>query len=92
MVFPSGDIAVRFSGSFYLSGFYGIRESEYGVTVQRGVVVNSENEIMSKAKELQDLTGTDGIVVKAQIHAGGRGKGNSRLGTLTMTLFRMLHW
>jgi succinyl-CoA synthetase beta subunit len=47
----------------------------YGVTVQRGVVVDNAAEIMTKAKELQDLTGTEGIVVKAQIHAGGRGKG-----------------
>ncbi|MCB9223911.1 MAG: ADP-forming succinate--CoA ligase subunit beta [Crocinitomicaceae bacterium] len=47
----------------------------YGVTVQRGVVVDNVSQIASKAKELQDLTGTQGIVVKAQIHAGGRGKG-----------------
>lgn len=49
--------------------------ASYGVAVQRGVVVSSESEIMDKAKELQDLTGTEGIVIKAQIHAGGRGKG-----------------
>ncbi|UKN02575.1 ADP-forming succinate--CoA ligase subunit beta [Paracrocinitomix mangrovi] len=47
----------------------------YGVTVQRGVVVDNAADAMSKAKELQELTGTEGIVVKAQIHAGGRGKG-----------------
>jgi succinyl-CoA synthetase beta subunit len=47
----------------------------FGVTIQRGVVVENAGQIMSKAKELQDLTGTDGIVIKAQIHAGGRGKG-----------------
>ncbi|MCG8573244.1 MAG: ADP-forming succinate--CoA ligase subunit beta [Flavobacteriales bacterium] len=49
--------------------------NSYGVAIQRGVVVNSESEIMDKAKELQDMTGTEGIVIKAQIHAGGRGKG-----------------
>lgn len=47
----------------------------YGVAIQRGVVVNSADEAMSKAKELQEKTGTEGMVVKAQIHAGGRGKG-----------------
>lgn len=47
----------------------------YGVAIQRGVVVNDASEIMDKAKELQALTGTEGMVVKAQIHAGGRGKG-----------------
>ena len=47
----------------------------YGVTVQRGGGVDNPSDIMNKAKELQDLTGTEGIVIKAQIHAGGRGKG-----------------
>ncbi len=47
----------------------------FGVAIQRGVVVNSESEIMEKAKVLQEMTGTEGIVIKAQIHAGGRGKG-----------------
>lgn len=47
----------------------------FGVAIQRGVVVNSVDEIMAKAKELKEQTGTEGIVVKAQIHAGGRGKG-----------------
>lgn len=49
--------------------------ASYGVTIQRGVVVDNPADIMTKAKELQDLTGTEGIVIKAQIHAGGRGKG-----------------
>ena len=47
----------------------------YGVAIQRGVVVDNADEAMAKAKELQEETGTEGIVVKAQIHAGGRGKG-----------------
>jgi succinyl-CoA synthetase beta subunit len=47
----------------------------YGVAIQRGLVVAEESEIMAKARELQELTGTEGIVIKAQIHAGGRGKG-----------------
>ncbi|MDQ3818099.1 MAG: ADP-forming succinate--CoA ligase subunit beta [Acidobacteriota bacterium] len=43
----------------------------YGVTVPRGIVARSPDEAYQAAKEL----GTDVVVVKAQIHAGGRGKG-----------------
>lgn len=44
---------------------------EYGVPVPRGIVARSPEEAEAAAKEL----GTDIVVVKAQIHAGGRGKG-----------------
>src|SRR3954463_13472682 len=44
---------------------------EYGVPVPRGIVARSPDEAEAAAKEL----GTDIVVVKAQIHAGGRGKG-----------------
>jgi succinyl-CoA synthetase beta subunit len=44
---------------------------KYGVPVPRGIVVRSSEEAFEAAKEL----GTDVVVVKAQIHAGGRGKG-----------------
>jgi succinyl-CoA synthetase beta subunit len=44
---------------------------KYGVPVPRGIVARSPEEARSAAKEL----GTDVVVVKAQIHAGGRGKG-----------------
>ncbi|HEX8179409.1 MAG TPA: ADP-forming succinate--CoA ligase subunit beta [Pyrinomonadaceae bacterium] len=43
----------------------------YGVPVPRGIVARSPEEAYSAAQEL----GTDVVVVKAQIHAGGRGKG-----------------
>ena len=43
--------------------------------MQRGVVVDNSADTMAKAKQLQEETGSDWIVVKAQIHAGGRGKG-----------------
>jgi succinyl-CoA synthetase beta subunit len=49
--------------------------SSYGVAVQRGIVVESVAESVAKAKELNKQTGTEWFVVKAQIHAGGRGKG-----------------
>lgn len=48
---------------------------KYGVAIQRGIVVNSVAESVAKAKELNAQTGTEWFVVKAQIHAGGRGKG-----------------
>jgi len=43
----------------------------HGVAVPRGLVARSPEEAYHAAKEL----GTDVVVVKAQIHAGGRGKG-----------------
>ncbi len=44
---------------------------EYGVPVPRGIVARTADEAEAAAKEL----GTGVVVVKAQIHAGGRGKG-----------------
>src|SRR5213083_548896 len=44
---------------------------EYGVPVPRGIVARTPEEAEAAAREL----GTDIVVVKAQIHAGGRGKG-----------------
>ena len=45
--------------------------AKYGVTIPRGKVAFTVNEGVSAAEEL----GTEICVVKAQIHAGGRGKG-----------------
>src|ERR1700734_898963 len=47
---------------------------KYGVTVPRGTRATSREEADSAAKELFSA-GATGVVVKAQIHAGGRGKG-----------------
>lgn len=47
----------------------------FGVRVSEGIVADSPEGAVLAAKELQRLTGTDKWVVKAQIHAGGRGKG-----------------
>src|SRR6478609_5856674 len=44
---------------------------DYGVPVPRSVVARTPEEAEAAAREL----GTDIVVVKAQIHAGGRGKG-----------------
>ncbi len=48
---------------------------KYGVRVQRGVVVDDASQALEAATKLQELTGSGWFVVKAQIHAGGRGKG-----------------
>ena len=47
----------------------------YGVAIQEGIVANTTDEALSAFKQLQDSTGTEFAVIKAQIHAGGRGKG-----------------
>ncbi len=44
---------------------------KFGVPVPRGIVARTPDEAFQAAKDL----GTDVVVVKAQIHAGGRGKG-----------------
>lgn len=47
----------------------------YGVRIQEGIVVDSVDHAISAAEQLKTQTGTGWFVVKAQIHAGGRGKG-----------------
>jgi succinyl-CoA synthetase beta subunit len=47
---------------------------KYGVTVPRGTMATSPEEAEAAARELFSA-GATGVVVKAQIHAGGRGKG-----------------
>ncbi|MEN9290547.1 MAG: hypothetical protein RLZZ357_390 [Bacteroidota bacterium] len=48
---------------------------QYGVAVQEGIVVDKVSDALAAAKKLTEETGTSWYVVKAQIHAGGRGKG-----------------
>jgi len=47
----------------------------YGVPIQHGIVVDNVENAEAAAKKLTEDTGTEWYVVKAQIHAGGRGKG-----------------
>jgi succinyl-CoA synthetase beta subunit len=47
----------------------------YGVPVQEGIVVESADGAVEAAKQLKNERGTQVWVIKAQIHAGGRGKG-----------------
>lgn len=48
---------------------------QHGVTIQEGIMANTPEEAIKAAHQLQELTGTNWWVLKAQIHAGGRGKG-----------------
>ncbi len=47
----------------------------YGVSVPFGIVASSPDQAVEAAKTIQKQTGSDKWAVKAQIHAGGRGKG-----------------
>ena len=49
--------------------------NSFGVRIQRGYVATSSEEAVNKANQLHEETGTDFYVIKAQVHAGGRGKG-----------------
>jgi len=49
--------------------------SSFGVKVQRGIVAHNHKEAVEAAKQLTAETGTGWWVIKAQVHAGGRGKG-----------------
>jgi succinyl-CoA synthetase beta subunit len=48
---------------------------KYGVAIQEGICVDSPKDAVQAAKKLNRETGTSWYVIKAQIHAGGRGKG-----------------
>lgn len=49
--------------------------SSFGVRIQRGKVVQNIKDVVTAAEALSQETGTSWFVIKAQIHAGGRGKG-----------------
>ncbi|SFN86515.1 succinyl-CoA synthetase beta subunit [Bizionia echini] len=49
--------------------------SSFGVRIQRGIVAQNAQEAVAAAKKLTEDTGTGWHVIKAQVHAGGRGKG-----------------
>ena len=49
--------------------------NSFGVRIQRGIVADNPKKAVEAAKQLATETGTGWWVVKAQIHAGGRGKG-----------------
>jgi succinyl-CoA synthetase beta subunit len=49
--------------------------AKFDVGIQRGVVASTPTDAVAAAKQLSEETGTVWHVIKAQVHAGGRGKG-----------------
>ncbi|MEC7864214.1 MAG: ATP-grasp domain-containing protein, partial [Bacteroidota bacterium] len=49
--------------------------NSFGVSIQRGIVASTAEEAVAAAEKLTAETGTSWWVIKAQVHAGGRGKG-----------------
>jgi succinyl-CoA synthetase beta subunit len=47
----------------------------YGVAIQEGILAHTAEEAVEAAKKLKEQTNTPVWIVKAQVHAGGRGKG-----------------
>jgi len=48
---------------------------EFGVGTQEGIVAESPKAAVEAAKQIKAQTGSEWFIIKAQIHAGGRGKG-----------------
>ena len=49
--------------------------SKYGVAVPMGIVAHTKEEAVKAAEQIQEETSSVRWAIKAQIHAGGRGKG-----------------
>ncbi|AWV98431.1 ADP-forming succinate--CoA ligase subunit beta [Arcticibacterium luteifluviistationis] len=49
--------------------------AKYGVRIQRGIVAESPESAVTAYKEIAKMTDSTFAVIKSQIHAGGRGKG-----------------
>lgn len=47
----------------------------FGVAIQEGIVADTVEQAVEAAKKLKTDYNSDWVVIKAQIHAGGRGKG-----------------
>src|SRR6185312_7017807 len=66
----------------YFSNYMNIHEYQgksilksFGVAIQEGIVAETAEQAVAAAKELKAKYNSDWVVIKAQIHAGGRGKG-----------------
>jgi succinyl-CoA synthetase beta subunit len=76
--------AILTSIPYFRAKFYSMNIHEYqakellkkhGVKIQEGIVASTPEEATAAAIKLNTDTGTTWYVIKAQIHAGGRGKG-----------------
>ncbi|MBM3417386.1 MAG: ADP-forming succinate--CoA ligase subunit beta [Bacteroidetes bacterium] len=64
----------------------------FGVSIQEGEVVDKVEDAVAAAEKLTNETGTSWYVVKAQIHAGGRGKGKvQETGSKGVVLAKGIH-
>ena len=61
---------------YAIRSYYAILK-KYGAQIPEGIVAFTPEEAVVAAKEIQQSTGSKFFVVKAQIHAGGRGKRNN---------------
>ena len=48
---------------------------KHGVMIPAGIVAHTKEEAVKAAEQIQEETGSDRWAIKAQVHAGGRGKG-----------------
>jgi len=48
---------------------------KFGVLIPEGILAHTAGEAVKAAEIIQNITGSDKWVIKAQVHAGGRGKG-----------------
>ena len=47
----------------------------FGVAIQEGIVAETVDQAVEAAKKMKTDYNSDWVVIKAQVHAGGRGKG-----------------
>jgi succinyl-CoA synthetase beta subunit len=68
-----------FTGNFFIMNIHEYQGKEilksFGVRVQEGIVAETPEQAVEAAKKMKTDYQSDWVVVKAQIHAGGRGKG-----------------
>ena len=51
---------------------------KYGVKIQEGIVAETVEQAVAAWHDINKRTGDEGVVVKAQVHAGGRGRSIKR--------------
>src|SRR5690606_6757609 len=82
--YPGNNLTLTIKYVIFTSNFLSMNIHEYqgkeilksfGVRVQEGIVAETPEQAVDAAKKLKEDLNSDWVVVKAQIHAGGRGKG-----------------
>src|SRR5690606_17656134 len=82
--YPGNNLTLTIKYVIFTSNFLSMNIHEYqgkailksfGVRIQEGIVAETPEQAVEAAKQLKEDFDSDWVVVKAQIHAGGRGKG-----------------